>query len=43
MESFYKEQRVNKNYVKSLKEAKLRMIHENLHPYFWAPFVISGM
>jgi CHAT domain-containing protein len=42
MESFYKEQRANKNYVKSLKEAKLQMIHQNLHPFFWAPFVISG-
>jgi len=42
MESFYKEQRANKNYVKSLKDAKLQMIRKNLHPYFWAPFVISG-
>ena len=31
-----------KNYNKTLKEAKLSMIKENLHPFFWAAFILSG-
>ena len=31
-----------KNYNQTLKEAKLSMIKENLHPFFWAAFILSG-
>jgi CHAT domain-containing protein len=43
MSSFYKEQQSAKNYSKALKKAKLKLIKQNKHPYFWAPFVLSGL
>ena len=38
MSNFYKD----KNYNKSLKNSKLKMIEQNLHPFFWASFILSG-
>ena len=38
MGNFYKD----KNYNKSLKNSKLKMIEQNLHPFFWASFILSG-
>jgi len=43
MSNFYKEAKESRNYAKSLKEAKLKMIKENLHPYYWSAFVIYGL
>jgi len=43
MSSFYKEIATQPNYSKALKEAKLKMIHNQMHPFFWAPFVVSGL
>jgi len=43
MSSFYKKVKTEPNYVKALKEAKLNMIKQNMHPFFWAPFVVSGL
>ncbi len=43
MSSFYQEMTQNTGYAKALKAAKLRMIKENRHPFFWAAFVVSGL
>ena len=43
MSSFYKEMQMHTNYAKALKEAKLKMIEKGMHPFFWAPFVVSGL
>ncbi len=50
MSSFYKqmmkfsknEDKSNKDYAQALREAKLKMINQNLHPFYWGAFVISG-
>jgi len=43
MSSFYKKMLHTKSYSKALKEAKLEMIKQNMHPFYWAPFVVSGL
>ncbi len=43
MTSFYQEMKENKNYAKALKAAKLKMIAEGRHPFYWAAFVVSGL
>jgi len=43
MTSFYQKMQTNSNYSKALKEAKLEMIANNKHPFFWAGFVLSGL
>ena len=43
MTSFYQEMKQNKNYAKALKAAKLKMITENRHPFYWGSFVVSGL
>lgn len=43
MSSFYKYIKENQNYSDSLRESKLEMIKEDLHPFYWAPFILSGM
>ncbi len=43
MSSFYKEMQNHSSYAKALKEAKLKMIEKDMHPFYWAPFVISGL
>jgi len=43
MSSFYKKVKTEPNYAKALKEAKLNLIKQNMHPFFWAPFVVSGL
>jgi len=35
MTSFYQEVKENKNYAKALKAAKLKMIQEGRHPFYW--------
>jgi len=41
--SFYTNvKQTNNNYSKSLKDAKLDMIKQNYHPYFWSAFIFSG-
>jgi len=42
MSDFYKESKNHKSYADSLQSAKLNMIHQNLHPFFWAGFVLLG-
>jgi CHAT domain-containing protein len=42
MSSFYKEINNNNNYSKSLQKAKLSMIKNNLHPFYWGAFILSG-
>ena len=44
MTAFYQNSKNNKgNYPFSLKQSKLKMIKEGLHPYYWAGFVLSGL
>ena len=43
MTSFYQEMKKNKNYAEALKAAKLKMIEENRHPFYWGAFVVSGL
>ena len=43
MTSFYQEMKRNKNYAKALKAAKLKMIKEGRHPFYWGAFVVSGL
>jgi CHAT domain-containing protein len=31
------------NYAKALKEAKLKMIDEDMHPFYWGGFVVLGL
>jgi CHAT domain-containing protein len=43
MSSFYWEMKVKKNYAKALKVAKLKMITEGKHPFYWGAFVLNGL
>ncbi len=43
MSSFYQEMKNNKNYASALKAAKLKMIEEGRHPFYWGAFVVSGL
>jgi CHAT domain-containing protein len=43
MTSFYQEMKENKNYAKALKTAKLKMIEEEKHPFYWGAFVVNGL
>jgi CHAT domain-containing protein len=43
MIDFYQGIQHNSNYAKALKEAKLKMITQGKHPFFWAGFVLSGL
>ncbi len=46
MSSFYQEmrgKRGEKNYAKALKSAKLKMIEQGRHPFYWGAFVVSGL
>ena len=43
MTSFYQEMQENKNYAEALKAAKLKMIAEDRHPFYWGAFVVSGL
>ena len=43
MTSFYQEMKGTKEYAKALKAAKLKMIAERRHPFYWGAFVVSGL
>ena len=43
MTSFYQEMKKNKSYANALKAAKLKMIEEGRHPFYWAAFLVSGL
>jgi CHAT domain-containing protein len=44
MSSFYQEMKENKNYAEALRAAKLKMIIEGRHPFYWGgAFVVSGL
>lgn len=42
MSNLYNNIKDNKSYSLSLRNSKLGMIKQNIHPYYWAPFIISG-
>jgi len=43
MVSFYKQIKEKPNYSLALKKAKLKMIDEDMHPFYWGGFVILGL
>jgi CHAT domain-containing protein len=43
MSSFYREMKATKNYAEALKAAKLKMIEEGRHPFYWGAFVVCGL
>lgn len=43
MKSFYTNIKKSNNYQKSLKESKIEMIKQNLHPFFWSAFILNGV
>ena len=42
MTSFYTQMKGTKKYAKALRAAKLKMIIERKHPFYWGAFVLSG-
>ena len=42
MSSFYKGIKKGEGYAESLRKAKLEMIEKGMHPFYWAPFILSG-
>lgn len=43
MISFYQEMKQTPSYAKALKAAKLKMIENDIHPFYWAAFVVNGL
>ncbi len=42
MKGFYGEVKRKKDYSEALRVSKLQMIKKELHPFYWAAFIISG-
>ena len=42
MEAFYKSYMATRDLAGALQSAMLELREENPHPYFWAPFVLTG-
>ena len=40
METLYRKASANKAYAKAMQQAKLKMIKEGKHPFYWAEFVL---
>jgi len=43
MKGFYQEVKKKQPYSEALRNSKLKMIKEDLHPFYWAAFIISGV
>ena len=43
MNDFYKNIQQNADYANALRKAKLKMIEEKLHPFYWGAFIVSGV
>jgi CHAT domain-containing protein len=43
MSRFYKQMHAQPDYAAALKSAKLQMIDQGLHPFYWAGFVVNGL
>jgi CHAT domain-containing protein len=43
MSGFYRQMQKHESYEQALREAKLKMIRQGMHPFFWAPFILSGL
>jgi len=43
MTQFYKNISAGDTYTTALKKAKLKMIQENMHPFYWAGFILNGV
>ncbi len=42
MRSFYQGLQAGKQKIEALREAQLQVREEHPHPYYWAPFILSG-
>lgn len=42
MQEFYQNLQKNDSLATSLRKAQLKMIEQDLHPYFWSPFAVVG-
>jgi CHAT domain-containing protein len=42
MSDFYKALRVGSRPAAALREAQLKLLSEQPHPFFWSPFVLVG-
>jgi len=42
MSDFYQKINTTHDYAKALKNAKLKMVTKDMHPFYWAGFVLSG-
>ncbi|MBN2824383.1 MAG: CHAT domain-containing protein, partial [Campylobacterales bacterium] len=43
MSLFYQKMLTNSSYSVALKKAKLKMIAQDRHPFYWAGFILSGL
>ena len=43
MTQFYKNISAGETYTTALKKAKLKMIQKNMHPFYWAGFILNGV
>lgn len=43
MDFFYREVEKEEDYTTSLQQAKLNMIIQGKHPFYWAAFIVSGL
>ena len=42
-QDFYQNVKETNKYQESLKEAKMKMIKQNVHPYYWSAFIMNGI
>ncbi len=42
MADFYQNLGAGDSQAAALREAKVKMIGQNLHPFFWSPFILIG-
>ncbi len=43
MQDFYENIKRTDNYQESLKESKMKMIKQDVHPYYWSAFIMNGI
>ena len=43
MTEFYKAAKEDRKYAKALKDSKLKLLDQGMHPFYWAAFVLSGL
>ena len=43
MQDFYQNIKRTNNYQEALKESKIKMIKQDVHPYYWSAFIMNGI